>query len=136
MGTPEETKINETLINLQVSASFLKPLLKTESRIENDMWALKTPTEKSLQLKMGSAFAISSTVEGLHQAVKNSLPYTYEMFLNPYLERTIPALFSSIGVTMRTCISCMLHPKNPLLLDQAPQLKRSAHISERLWSLL
>lgn len=44
------------------------------SGIENDMWLLKTPTEKSLQIKMGSAFEIASTVEDQHQIVTSSLP--------------------------------------------------------------
>lgn len=64
MGIPEEIKRNHTPKNLQVPASFLKPLLKMESRIENDMWLLKTPTEKSLQIKIASVLAIPSTAEG------------------------------------------------------------------------
>lgn len=51
MGTPEEMKRNHACVNLQVPASFLK----MESRIENDTWLLKTPSEKSLQREMGHA---------------------------------------------------------------------------------
>lgn len=125
--TPEESKGNEISINLQVPTSFLKPLLKTETRRENKMWLLSTATKDSVQTKMGSALAIASTAGDRHLTV-TSLPQIYEMFLSPDFQCTTLALLTSIGITMSTSIYCKLHPKTPLLLDEAPRLKLRTHI--------
>lgn len=130
MGTPEEIESNQTPVNLQGPALFLKSLLKkTNGEFQNKEWYVATKNS-NWEKSSGNDGQCSWNSFNSWRPAPNSyiffvldIPDVSESWLGTYY--SCPLQLCTC-VTMRTCISCMLHPKNLLLPDQAPQLKLSA----------
>lgn len=137
VGTPEEIKSNQTLINLQEPASFLKPLLKmTNGKFQNREWHVATKNsnwEKS-QDKDGqcswNSFNSWRPAPNSYVFFALDIPDASERWLGTYY--SCPLQLHTC-VTMRTCISsCTL--KTPCF--QIKHLSLNSVLRDRRWSLL
>lgn len=130
MGTPEDIKLPQ-FFQYQHHLSSLFSTQAPEKRITCGYQKLQLRKVRTIIKQRGPVL-----LQRLQQ-LKTYLTLALDTqdVSEPWLGMHYPALFGSRGVTMRTCISCVLHSRKSLLLDQAPELKISPHISERLWGV-